>query len=61
MSILTILLVLIIVGLILWLVNSYIPMEPTIKRILNVTVIILVIVWLLKAVGFWSYLVSAHV
>jgi hypothetical protein len=35
----------------LWLINSFIPMQPTIKKILNVVVIIIVILWLLSAFG----------
>jgi hypothetical protein len=51
MSLLTVLLVLVVVGVILWLVNTYIPMDRKIKNILNVVVVILVIVWLLQAFG----------
>lgn len=42
---------LIVVGVLLWLVNSYIPMDDKIKRILNVVVLICVVVWLLYAFG----------
>jgi len=49
MPLLTILLVLIVVGVILWLINSYIPMDGKIKNILNVVVVILVVIWLLQA------------
>ncbi|MGA3051593.1 MAG: Thivi_2564 family membrane protein [Chitinispirillaceae bacterium] len=51
MSIIAILVTLIIVGVLLWLVNSYIPMDGNIKKILNGVVVILVIVWLLSAFG----------
>ena len=51
MSILTILIVLIVVGVILWLINTYIPMQSTIKSILNAVVIIVVVLWLLQAFG----------
>jgi hypothetical protein len=43
--------VLVVVGVVLWLINTYIPMEATIKKILNVVVIIAVILWLLSAFG----------
>lgn len=43
--------VLIVVGVLLWLVNSYIPMQGTIKRILNAVVVIAVVSWLLNAFG----------
>jgi len=51
MSLITVVLVLIVVGVVLWLINTYIPMQSTIKRILNVVVIIVVILWLLNAFG----------
>jgi len=44
-------LVLVIVGVALWLINSFIPMQSTIKTILNVVVVIVVIFWLLSAFG----------
>jgi 1-acyl-sn-glycerol-3-phosphate acyltransferase len=51
MPVLTILLVVIIVGVLLWLVNSYLPMDGKIKNILNVVVVILLVIWLLRAFG----------
>lgn len=51
----SILLTLVVVGLILWAVNSYIPMDAKIKQILNVVVIIIVIVWLLQVFGLLAY------
>jgi hypothetical protein len=61
MPLLTILVVLIVAGLILWLVNNYIPMDRKIKNILNVVVVIVVIVWLLKVFGIFSYLTNIHI
>jgi hypothetical protein len=54
MPLLTVVVTLIVVGLILWLINTYIPMQATIKRILNIVVIIVVILWLLYAFGIIS-------
>jgi len=51
MSLLSIILTLIVVGILLWLVNSYIPMDGKIKNILNVVVVIAVVLWLLQAFG----------
>jgi len=51
MSLIHLVIVLVVVGLILWVINSYIPMQPTIKKILNVVVIIVVIIWLLSVFG----------
>ncbi len=42
---------LVIIGLLLWLVNNYVPMDSKIKSILNVIVVIAVMVWLLQAFG----------
>lgn len=42
---------LIVVGLLLWLVNNFIPMDGKIKQILNVVVVVAVILWLLSAFG----------
>jgi hypothetical protein len=61
MPILTILLVLVVVGVILWLVNAYIPMDSKIKSILNVVVVILVIIWLLQAFGLFSSVKNLHI
>jgi hypothetical protein len=43
--------VLIVVGVLLWLVNTYIPMARSIKSILNAVVVIVVVVWLLNIFG----------
>jgi hypothetical protein len=61
MPLLTILIVLVVAGLILWLVNTYIPMDHKIKTILNVVVVVIVIVWLLKVFGVIAYLTNIHV
>jgi hypothetical protein len=51
MPLLTICLVLIVVGVLLWLINTYVPMDRKIKSILNAVVVIVVILWLLQAFG----------
>jgi hypothetical protein len=51
MPIIHLIIVLVAVGVILWLVNNYIPMDGKIKRILNIVVIIAVIIWLLSVFG----------
>jgi hypothetical protein len=56
MPLLTVLIVLIVAGVLLWLVNSYVPMDRKIKAILNAVVVIVVIVWLLKLFGVLTYL-----
>ena len=43
--------VLIVTGVALWLINTYIPMQATIKRILNAVVVICLVLWLLSVFG----------
>ena len=52
MPLIQLVLVLVVVGVVLWVINRYIPMQSTIKKILNVVVIIVVIFWLLSVFGF---------
>ncbi len=51
MSLLGVILVLVVVGFILWAINVYIPMDGTIKKILNVVVIVVLAIWLLQVFG----------
>lgn len=60
MSILTIVITLVIVGFVLWLIN-YIPMHPTIKKIVNGIVVVFVVIWLFKIFGLWAYLTNIKV
>jgi len=53
MPVLNIAITLIVVGVLMWLVNNYIPMASAIKSILNAVVVIAVVVWVLKAWGVW--------
>lgn len=48
MSLISLILVIVVVGLILWLVNSFIPMDPKVKSILNAVVIIVLVLWLIS-------------
>lgn len=51
MPLVTLIVVLVVIGVLLWLVNTYIPMDPTMKKIVNIVVVIAVVLWLLKAFG----------
>ena len=61
MPLLTVLLVLIVVGVLLWLINTYIPMDRKIKNILNVVVVIAVVIWLLQVFGLLSSLKNLNI
>ncbi len=51
MPLINLVVTLIVIGVLLWLVNTYIPMDGKIKRLLNIVVVICVVVWLLYAFG----------
>jgi hypothetical protein len=51
MSLIGLVLTLVIVGVVLWLINNYVPMDSKIKTIVNVVVVIVVVIWLLQAFG----------
>lgn len=61
MPLITLVLVLIAVGMLLWLANKYIPMDSTIKNILNAVVVIAVVLWLLRVFGILGAISAVHV
>ena len=61
MSLIHLIVVLVVVGLLLWLANKYIPMEARIKSILNAVVIIVVVLWLLNVFGLFSSLSGVRI
>jgi len=54
MPLIQLVVVLIVVGVLLWAVNSFIPMDSKIKQILNVVVVVAVVLWLLRVFGLLS-------
>jgi len=61
MALLDILIAIIVVGVLLWIINTFIPMDHKIKRIFNLVVVIALIIWLLKVFGLFSYLMNVHI
>lgn len=61
MPLITLVLVLIAVGVLLWLVNTYVPMDGKIKNIINVVVVIAVVLWLLRVFGILGAISAVHV
>jgi len=61
MPLMQILIALIVVGVLLWLVNSFIPMAGSIKSILNAVVVIFVVLWLLNVFGLFHSLSRMHI
>jgi hypothetical protein len=60
MPLIQIVIALIVVGVLLWLVNSFIPMAGSIKSILNALVVICVVIWLLNTFGLMHYITNFH-
>jgi hypothetical protein len=61
MPLVTVVITLCVVGVLLWLVNRFIPMQSQIKGILNGVVVIVVVLWLLKVFGLFDYISQFHV
>ena len=61
MPLVNLVIVLIVVGMALWLINTYIPMASSIKTILNVVVVVAVAIWVLQAVGMWGRVTNYRV
>ena len=61
MPLVYIILALIVVGMALWLINTYIPMAGSIKAILNVVIVVVVCMWLLQAFGLWQTVLNYRV
>ncbi len=51
MDLITVVITLIVVGVLLWAINRYIPMDGKIKQILNIVVVVVVVLWLLQGFG----------
>jgi type IV secretory pathway TrbL component len=61
MPLINVLFVLIVIGVLLWLVNRFIPMDNKIKSILNIVVVIGVVLWLLNAFGVLNSVSNIHI
>lgn len=51
MTLIDLIIILVVVGVIMWLVNTQIPMSAGIKKVLNIAVVVIVVIWLLKTAG----------
>ena len=60
MSLVSIIIALIVVGVVLWVINTYIPMDGKIKGILNIVVVVGVILWLLQSFGVFDSAITVH-
>ena len=56
MTFIGLIVLIIIVGVLLWLVNTYVPMAPAIARVLNVVVVLVLVLYILQALGLLPFL-----
>jgi len=61
MPLLNIIIILVVVGVALWAINTYIPMAPPVKKILNIVVVVVLCLWLLQVFGVIGSLSSVSV
>ena len=61
MPLISLVVILVVVGVLLWLINNYVPMDGKIKNILNIVVVIGVLIWLLQALGMMGSISAIHV
>lgn len=56
MSLLTLVLVIVVVGVLLWAINRFLPMEGSVKQLLNIVVLVCLVIWVLSAFGLFHHL-----
>ncbi len=61
MTLIDIVLVFVVIGLVMWMINAYIPMAAGIKSLLNVVVFVVVLIWVLRVFGVVGEIPSVHV
>ncbi len=61
MPLINVVIILIVAGVLLWLINTYIPMDRKIKNLLNIVVVIAIILWLLKVFGLLNSIKSVRI
>jgi hypothetical protein len=61
MTLVSIVVVLVVVGLVMWLINTYIPLAAAIQSVLNVVVFIVVAIWLLQGFGIIGNIPGVHI
>lgn len=61
MPLIYVVLTLLVAGVVLWLINTYVPMAGSIRAILNLVVVVVVCVWVLQAFGLWQFVLNYRV
>ena len=61
MTLINLIIILMVVGVMLWLINTYLPMDGKIKSILNGVVVIVVVLWLFRIFGVLDSLTAIHI
>jgi hypothetical protein len=58
MPLITVVLTLLVIGVLLWLFETYIPLDATVKRIIQIVIVIAIVIWLLEISGLLSGLAT---
>jgi hypothetical protein len=61
MPLVNIVLIIVLVGLVMWLINTYIPMAAGIKSLLNIVVFVVVLIWVLRIFGLVTDIPGLHI
>jgi hypothetical protein len=61
MTLVNIVVILVVIGLVMWLINTYVPMAAAIKSLLNIVVFVVVVVWLLQGFGLIGNIPGLHI
>lgn len=61
MSLLSLIIALVVVGIVLYAINAFIPMDAKVKKLLNIVVLCVLVIWLLQAFGLLDFLGTVHV
>jgi hypothetical protein len=59
-NLLPVILTLVVVGVIMWAINTYVPMSAGWKKLVNVVAIVIVVIWLMQVFGVWGYIGGVH-
>lgn len=61
MPIVIVALTIVVVGVVLWLVKKYVPMDANVSNLLTAFVVIVLVVWVLQILGVWQLLFSVTI
>jgi hypothetical protein len=61
MTLVNLIIILVVIGLVMWLINTYIPMAAGIKSLINIVVFVVVLIWVLRIFGLVTSIPGVHI